>query len=1708
MCYYLLYWKNVVNFEKGGFFVKKIFRRIISLFLMTLLLVPAGAFFVPQTAETSEFCINNFTSANNHIFPTETSTHTVVIYNTGYATIDELTVSLSGDVHAFQLAMFDVWRPAGNSVTIWALDTGNGRQLGIRPVIALPAGAYSARVTIYNNAVGISEYFDVSFEVNLDINVPTYPIILSPLQDFAFAAEDSIHTLVVRNLGGEDVEDIMISLVGANANSFRLRAGSGIWRIAGNSITFTVPANGFVTFSIQPVAGLVFGEHIATLAGSLAAYGISTPLFNVSFAAEPAVINLTPAGNHTFSQLTAGYCCCETIPHIVTLRNDSETITGMIIASLSGDAHAFELRGGFGSDWAPAGDAITLATMLPDGNHILQVRPRTCLAPGAYMATITLTSEATGISESFVVSVTVTGTLPEGVPSIILYPSEDVDFPHNTGQDHRLWHTVTIQNTGSAPTGGLRISLTEGDINSFRLSHQGLPSGATSILLPNISAGGHGSFTVRMVNSVLIPRETTVSIYNIANGISETFIVRSFTDDEIEIQSFEVVEEFFIQSSPASLIIGEDTSLRDCAFVRHYLHEDGAMTTAIFEQPVQFLDVAGNWQDIDNTLQLQRDTNGNTVFVPVASNLDISIPQYFSNDQLTTISQDGYSVAFGLIIQDENVARGVNAPSRNRSRGQARTLDAPRPNRPRPRTRSEQIAQHNENITEAGNLASAVVFEDVLPGVELEYIVTSHGVSEQILIHETLNEYTYYFQLELDGLVPMPQADGSILLFRESDASMPQFVLQAPMMFDAAGEVYAVDMELRGDTVVVTADADWINAATMPVTIVPMSAEAVATILPSRNREVSLRSDGSTNSSLYAGTDSNGRQNRIFMHFDLASIPSDRAITRATLHLHQNNSHAHQSGMYLHVYELERNWPAMMNWQNTSALFNNRVGSRIGESLIRSIPILNTRTEPHEFDLLQQARQWYNVGGNHGIVIATNNEGRATRARLNSSGNLSSSRQPRLVIEHVQAVRGITATSPSLDFGTHISGYSQRPVREVTIRNIGNVPITLNPLPNVTNWVLTPSANWNTAVEPNTTRTFTIRPANGLGDGTYNPLITITGSGGVSAQIRPTFTVIPRIYNINLEPTDTTIDFGEAVAGYSNIHIRPHTRTVTNAGNVATGTLTVSLEGDAEAFQLATSSGMQAPGVSAFLSSIPEVGSINRWFSIRPIDGLAPGIYTAIVRIGNSNVVDQIFSVSFTVIELNQSLSFEPDSTIHIFPARHVNYNNIDEYRKSLQNIGNVSMDQLTVTLEGEHADAFQLQQGTNGWQQGGAYIIIPNMAIGSTNDFSVRPVNGLERGNYTAIVRVGNANETAKIFNVSFTVNEVSILERFHYAHDCEEGQWMNVYFPTDIRAGDEANVVLFIHGGAYMLPRERRQYIVNGRAQDAAEQGFVAVAMTYRLLNFQGISAFDMLDDVHAAVVAIYEMLREMGITPRTLTLEGRSAGGHLALLYGYTRQNCSPMPISHIVADVAPVNATHAEFFDIYYEQFSTLWFVLNYFSHICCIICAFGASLDLPNIKDGLSEQYCGCVECLVYIIASALLGIEIEKGTIIGSVVEAIEISPIFHVSSDSPPILLRTAGGDAEVPYSQGILLMEALELAGGGERQERYPHEYEGVPHYSMVRTLVVDGYIRHALYFYKHSVHFLEPPFWEDRYLHEMYFETYAWFFERYVGKPLVRV
>ncbi len=107
----------------------------------------------------------------------------------------------------------------------------------------------------------------------------------------------------------------------------------------------------------------------------------------------------------------------------------------------------------------------------------------------------------------------------------------------------------------------------------------------------------------------------------------------------------------------------------------------------------------------------------------------------------------------------------------------------------------------------------------------------------------------------------------------------------------------------------------------------------------------------------------------------------------------------------------------------------------------------------------------------------------------------------------------ISADTESWDFGTVTEGYTQAPAaKTVTITNTGNQDVTVD-LPTSTNYIITAGTGFtsgNAALSPDGEAQFTVQPKTGLGVGTYQETLEMTGTYSVSDDVELHFVVEQR----------------------------------------------------------------------------------------------------------------------------------------------------------------------------------------------------------------------------------------------------------------------------------------------------------------------------------------------------------------------------------------------------------------------------------------------------------------------------------------------------------------------------------------------------------------------------------------------------------------------
>ena len=133
------------------------------------------------------------------------------------------------------------------------------------------------------------------------------------------------------------------------------------------------------------------------------------------------------------------------------------------------------------------------------------------------------------------------------------------------------------------------------------------------------------------------------------------------------------------------------------------------------------------------------------------------------------------------------------------------------------------------------------------------------------------------------------------------------------------------------------------------------------------------------------------------------------------------------------------------------------------------------------------------------------------------------------------------------------------------------------------------------------------------------------------------------------------------------------------------------------------------------------------------------------------------------------------------------------------------------------------------------------------------------------------------------------------------------DLYIPADLDTNKTHAVMLFIHGGAWIVGKRTD---MDYACKRYAKEGYITATMSYTLLKHltkptPGVNLTTMLDEIEACIKQIKTTTTEMGYKVDQLALSGYSAGGHLALLYAFNRYETSPLPIRFVFEQVGPID-----------------------------------------------------------------------------------------------------------------------------------------------------------------------------------------------------------
>lgn len=209
----------------------------------------------------------------------------------------------------------------------------------------------------------------------------------------------------------------------------------------------------------------------------------------------------------------------------------------------------------------------------------------------------------------------------------------------------------------------------------------------------------------------------------------------------------------------------------------------------------------------------------------------------------------------------------------------------------------------------------------------------------------------------------------------------------------------------------------------------------------------------------------------------------------------------------------------------------------------------------------------------------------------------------------------------------------------------------------------------------------------------------------------------------------------------------------------------------------------------------------------------------------------------------------------------------------------------------------------------------------------------------------------------------------------------------------------MLEIHGGSWIaghkdISKSDKKYYCN--KNDVAIAG-----INYSYVS-ESVHMDTLINEITMALTKIKELAASKNININNVLLTGKSAGGHLSLLYAYKCKDISPIPVSCVVSYCGPTDLTDKNFF--YNTDGSRKEWAIELAGKV--------TGIDITN----MAEDFASAQD-------------ELKK------------YSPLTYVDESAVPTVIGHGEKDTVVPFTNAISLDEALTRANVDHIFIRYPN-------------------------------------------------------------------
>jgi len=138
-------------------------------------------------------------------------------------------------------------------------------------------------------------------------------------------------------------------------------------------------------------------------------------------------------------------------------------------------------------------------------------------------------------------------------------------------------------------------------------------------------------------------------------------------------------------------------------FTKAYRKADGTYVAVNAGEALHFQDDDGAWQEIDNTLAIEKNEDGQEVYTNAANDFSIELPTSIDSNSPVEISKGGYSVSFKLLSKPKaSKAQVSNAKARTYKKGQTKhAIDLANPETKQSRMEYANVLDNTDFVYDA-----------------------------------------------------------------------------------------------------------------------------------------------------------------------------------------------------------------------------------------------------------------------------------------------------------------------------------------------------------------------------------------------------------------------------------------------------------------------------------------------------------------------------------------------------------------------------------------------------------------------------------------------------------------------------------------------------------------------------------------------------------------------------------------------------------------------------------------------------------------------------------------------------------------------------------------------------------------------------------------------------------------------------------------------